>query len=45
MRHANRWISSKTVPQPLAYRYTAIPAAQVKAKVIAMAGAGTNLAE
>ncbi|WIH06042.1 polysaccharide lyase family 1 protein [Xanthomonas translucens pv. graminis] len=43
--NASTWISSKTFPQPLGYMYTAIPAAQVKAKVIATAGAGTNLAE
>ncbi|MBB5874800.1 MULTISPECIES: pectate lyase family protein [Xanthomonas] len=43
--NATTWISSKTYPEPLGYLYTAIPAAQVKAKVIATAGAGTNLAE
>ncbi len=45
LANATTWISSKTFPEPLGYLYTAIPAAQVKAKVIATAGAGTNLAE
>ncbi|XHI64115.1 hypothetical protein ABZP12_01230 [Xanthomonas euvesicatoria] len=38
-------MSSKVFPESLGYIYTVTPAAQVKAKVIATAGAGKNLAE
>lgn len=43
--NATTWISSATFPGPLPYMYSVTPAAQVKAKVFATAGAGTNLAE
>ncbi|CEJ46190.1 Pectate lyase 2 (fragment) [Xanthomonas citri pv. bilvae] len=43
--NATNWVSSKVFPESLGYIYTVTPAAQVKAKVIATAGAGKNLAE
>ncbi|MEE7547989.1 polysaccharide lyase family 1 protein, partial [Xanthomonas sp. Kuri4-1] len=43
--NATTWISSKAFPEPLGYVYAVTPAAQVKARVIATAGAGTGLAE
>ncbi|WP_052263119.1 pectate lyase, partial [Xanthomonas vasicola] len=38
--NAINWVSSKVFPEPLGSMYTVTPAAQVKAKVIATAGAG-----
>ncbi|WP_018606875.1 pectate lyase family protein [Uliginosibacterium gangwonense] len=43
--NAVNWTTTKTYPEALGYTYTVTPAATVKAKVIATAGAGTNLAE
>jgi len=41
-RRSVTWISSKPLLQPLGYMYTAITAAQAKAKVIATAAVSTN---
>lgn len=43
--NAINWTTTKAYPEALGYTYTVTPAATVKAKVIATAGAGTNLAE
>ncbi|KGE51628.1 polysaccharide lyase family 1 protein [Xanthomonas axonopodis pv. vasculorum] len=43
--NATNWVSSKVFPESLGYIYTVTSAAQLKAEVIATAGAGKNLAE